>query len=107
LTELVDRPMCGGPCGADTEGELMSYNDWTREYHLTPRGWINGTSTHRDSVRGAEVARPDDAVETWEEHGDQHSGWSREMRASRLIWFDAQRSEDARDAMRGRLLSPF
>ena len=63
----------------------MSYDDWTREYQLTPRGWINGTYRHHDGIRGAEVTRPDDAVETWEEHGDQHSGWSRETRTSRLI----------------------
>lgn len=35
----------------------MSADDWLQEYHLTPHGWIEGTSTSFGH-RGKNVERP-------------------------------------------------
>src|SRR5438132_373586 len=75
----------------------MSCDDWDQEYHLTPRGWKTGSSKHYGRV-DHEAPRPPDAVETWEQHASQTSGWSREIRMQRLIWHDPaireERSEE-------------
>src|SRR5207253_233607 len=62
----------------------MADDDWDQEYHLTPRGWMTGSAKHYGRV-GHEAPRPPDAVETWEQHTSEASGWSREIRMQRLI----------------------
>ena len=46
--------------------------NWLRtmliDYHLAPDGWVKGTERHFRRVVGREVARPQNAVETWEDH---------------------------------------
>lgn len=54
----------------------MSFDDYKVEYHLTSHGWISGTTRFFDAIQGGEVARPDDAVETWLRHETQRSGFS-------------------------------
>lgn len=53
----------------------MAYDRWSREYHLTPHGWLRGTYTFFGKVQGAPVARPEDAGETWTEECEQASGF--------------------------------
>ena len=48
----------------DPEEEFPGSVDWTREYHLTPKGWVNGTYKYYGKVPGKGVARPSEAVET-------------------------------------------
>src|SRR5438132_373587 len=75
-------------------------------YHLTPRGWKTGSSKHYGRV-DHEAPRPPDAVETWEQHASQTSGWSREIRMQRLIWHDPAIREEDRKALRSKFQSPF
>src|SRR2546428_8923843 len=84
----------------------MSCDDWDQEYHLTPRGWKTGSSKHSGRV-DHEAPRPWDAVETWEQHASQASGWSREIRMQRLIWQDPAIREEDRKALRSKFQSPF
>ncbi len=84
----------------------MSVDNWDQEHHLTPRGWISGSSRYYGRV-DSEVPRPDDAVETWEEHCEQRSAWSSEDRSHRLIWHDPAVSQADRDALRARFPSPY
>ena len=75
----------------------MAYDNLDQEYHLTPRGWITGSSKYVGKV-DSEVLRLDDAVETWNQHCDQASGWSREYKTVELIWHDPAKSEAERNA---------
>ena len=56
----------------------MAADDHRVEYHLTPTGWVKGTSRTFGRINGEERPRPVDAVETWEEHIFQRSTWSRD-----------------------------
>ena len=85
----------------------MSYDDWRQEYHLTPRGWVKGTYRYYDKVQGDPVPRPTEAVETWEEHCTQASGWSHEDYAYREIWHDPDWSLKDRSALHGKSPPPW
>lgn len=50
--------------------KLWSYS---REYHLTPRGWMEGTCILCDKVQGKEVIRPGATVITMVGHKDSQS----------------------------------
>jgi hypothetical protein len=84
----------------------MSCDDWDQEYHLTPRGWMTGSSKHYGRV-DQKAPRPPDAVETWEQHASQTSGWSREIRMQRLVWHNPAIREEDRKALRSKFQSPF
>jgi hypothetical protein len=52
----------------------MSFDNFEVEYHLTPKGWIEGSrwylgAKHRD------VPPPKNRVETWRRHSEQSSQW--------------------------------
>jgi len=64
------------------------------EFHLTPGGWVRGTTRFFNNVQGEEVARPPDAVETCELHVYQASPWSKEERSWRQVW-KLEQSSDA------------
>ena len=85
----------------------MAFDQWTEEQHLTPDGWVKGTSTHFGKVTSGEVTRPADAVETWKEDAYQKSGWGREEASHRCIWYDSSKSEAERDRLRALFPSPF
>jgi hypothetical protein len=87
--------------------EAMSYDSWDQEYHLTPKGWVDGTYKYYGEAQGGEVARPSDAVETWNEHGSQASGWSSEYRTHSMIWHEPAMTEADRKALRSKFPSPF
>lgn len=85
----------------------MAEENSTREYHLTPNGWVSGTYTNFNTVYGDEVGRPTDAIETWIERCYQRSGWSPEEYTQKIVWHDPTCSETERDSVRRRLPSPF
>jgi hypothetical protein len=84
----------------------MSYDNWDQEWHLTPQGWIRGSSTYFGRV-DSEVPRPADAIETWEQHCDQASGWSREYKTNKQVWHNPDTSEADRDVLRAKFPKPF
>ncbi|MGH7514771.1 MAG: hypothetical protein ACREOQ_17840 [Gemmatimonadales bacterium] len=64
----------------------MAVDRWTLEYHLTPKGWVVGTSTFFDKVEDPAVPRPSDAVETWIEKHYQKSAFSKEEVSFNRTW---------------------
>lgn len=76
----------------------MAYDRYEVEYHLTPAGWVAGTTS--DMGREEKVDPPSDRVETWLYRMKQSSGWSPEDRDWRLIWTHPTMSSDARIALR-------
>lgn len=62
--------------------EEMSYDSYTQEIHLTPRGWIEGTASYNKEP----VSRPSDAVETWRKKVEQSSGYTTEDIQWDLVW---------------------
>lgn len=85
----------------------MSADDWSDEYHLTPNGWVKGTSKYFRKVQGEDVPRPPSAVETWEEHCNQRSMWSGDDYSYELLWRDTNVPEAEGVALRERFPSPF
>lgn len=83
----------------------MSADDVTFEFHLTPAGWVEGTSLSYG--HGTPQPRPADAVETWLEHQTQSSIFSPTYCSRRRIWVDEAVPEEERDALRSRFPSPF
>ena len=55
----------------------MSYDDYEREYHLTPNGWVTGRYWYFGKSE-KEVAPPSDRLLTVKKSVTQSSGWSRE-----------------------------
>jgi hypothetical protein len=84
----------------------MSADNWLQEYHLTPRGWIEGTSTSYGRVEKT-VERPSDAVETWTEHLTQSSMYSPTYSSKKLIWTSPDHTQEERDAIRAQFKEPF
>lgn len=83
----------------------MSADDVTFEFHLTPMGWVDGTT--RSYGRGTASPRPADAVETWEEHQTQSSVFAPTYCSRRCVWADEAVPQAERDALRSRFPSPF
>lgn len=83
----------------------MSADDITFEFHLTPEGWVNGTSLSYG--HGAAKPRPTEAVETWLEHQTQSSVFSPTYCTHKCIWVDETVPQGKRDALRSRFPSPF
>jgi hypothetical protein len=54
----------------------MSVDNYKYECHLTPNGWVSGSSWSYDQLQGKEKERPNDAVETWLRHETQSSAYS-------------------------------
>ena len=63
------------------------FDNYSTEHHLTPDGWVYGTSRYFGNVQGEEVERLQNAVETWEHRVTQASGWSREDHRTRRLWY--------------------
>jgi hypothetical protein len=82
----------------------MSADDLRIEFHLTPQGWSEGTQLFFG--HGERKPRPADAVETWEEHQTQSSGFSPTYCSHRLVWDDGS-PQASRDALRAKFRSPF
>lgn len=78
----------------------MSVDRTAREYHLTPEGWIQGSYSYYGKVQGEEVARPQNAVETWTLESEQSSIYSQDVYQWVLIWHDSSMPEEERERIR-------
>jgi hypothetical protein len=85
----------------------VEYDHWTQQYHLTPSGWQKGTYRFFGKIRGDEIPRPVEAVETWEQGCKQASGWSREEYKQCFVWSSSEVSDDEKIALPERFKSPF
>ena len=83
----------------------MAYDRYSIEYHLTPRGWIEGTTTYFGTV-DREVALPADRVETWLKDVEQSSGWSPEDVSWSRTWRDPTKTDDEIKALRAKFPAP-
>lgn len=84
----------------------MASDDLETEYHLTPRGWIEGTERFFGKVQREEVERPADAIETWVHKIYQRSEWSREERSWHCIWYNPSFEENERKERRSEFPKP-
>ena len=74
-------------------------------YHLTPRGWIAGST---DSMWGnSTIEPPTDRVETWEHDIYQSSGYSPEERSWDMVWSSPDVSTEDRNALHEKFPHPL
>ena len=85
----------------------MADDDVLTEFHLTPAGWVEGTTRYFKAIAGKEVERPETAVETWKHHIYQRSMWSEEQRSEKLTWHATDVSEAERQALHVRFPRPW
>lgn len=85
----------------------MVHDDVRTEYHLTPEGWVTGTHRYFGRISGNVVARPRNAVETWEYRLFQPTIYEAKQLSTAMLWHDESVSETERDALRDRFVSPF
>jgi len=64
----------------------MAADDCSTEYHLTPKGWVIGTSYFFSNVNGKEIAPPIDRVLTLVGRTFQRSAWSPDERSLSEQW---------------------
>jgi hypothetical protein len=83
----------------------MAYDRYSIEYHLTPRGWIEGTTTYF-SATDHKAAPPFDRVETWLKDVEQSSGWSREDVSWSRIWQDSTKTAEEIKTLRAKFPPP-
>jgi hypothetical protein len=75
-------------------------------YHLTHRGWIEGTVDSMWSDLNRTVEPPTDCVETWKHKLYQSSGYSREENSWFMVWFNPDVSEEERKALHAKFPHP-
>lgn len=63
----------------------MAVDDLKTEYHLTPNGWVTGTSYFFGKTK-KEMPRPSDAILTMVDHTYQSSRWSAEENSWTERW---------------------
>jgi hypothetical protein len=85
----------------------MAADHWSIEYHLTPDGWVSGTSKTFSKVDGKEIPRPANAVETWEEDCYQRSMWSGDEYSYKMLWSDHSVPEETRRELRNKFPNKF
>lgn len=71
----------------------MAADDYKRHFHLTPGGWIGGSRWFFNKLQ-VDLARPADALATFELHIRQRSEWSSENRDWTRIWKADGASDD-------------
>jgi len=84
----------------------MSADHYQREYHLTPNGWVPGTSRYYGKIQGEEIPRPDDAVGTWLYDEKQSHSFSRPDISFTMIWQNDRVSKDTIVELRRRFSDP-
>lgn len=77
----------------------MSFDKTTDEWHLTPNGWVAGSS-YVYNVAQNHVAPPPDRVETWDRNMVQSSAFSSEDVSWNLKWKSPKHSQEERDRIR-------
>jgi hypothetical protein len=80
----------------------MSYDSYTLELHLTPRGWEHGTASYGNEP----VARPADAVETWLKTSEQSSGYAPPINDWQPVWTSDAVSAEELAALRSKFPHP-
>jgi hypothetical protein len=71
-------------------------------YHLTPTGWITGSSSDDKPPQGIGPT-PDGRVETWLEESISHdSGWRTVRQIWKPLWASTDYSEEERKRLRAR-----
>ncbi|MCK4947706.1 MAG: hypothetical protein KAR07_10225 [Spirochaetes bacterium] len=84
----------------------MAVDDLEIEYHLTSRGWVEGTHKFFGNVDGEKIESPQDTVETWVKNIYQRSGWSGEEISWKCIWVDSKMDEKKRNELRNEFPKP-
>ena len=84
----------------------MAADDYSTEYHLTPDGWVKG-SERFFSRPHKEVERPQNAVETWEDHATQSSIYSDDYHHVKMLWHDESVPKSERDGLHAKFKRPF
>ena len=74
------------------------WDETTHEYHLTPSGWVEGTSFYFGELH-RRVERPADAVESWVRHMVQRHGFAEEKVEWRRRWRRESVSDDEVQAL--------
>jgi len=85
----------------------MAADDLKTERHLTPSGWVAGTSRFFGTVQGDEVERPSDAVATFIDQIYQRSEWSAEERRHWLEWKAPDVSAEVYEALLDKFPAPW
>lgn len=70
----------------------MAIGKIVTEYHLTPGGWVQGTTRSPGQNQEVAAERPADALETVVLEQVQQSPWSREEISWRYQWVSPQAS---------------
>jgi len=78
----------------------------SQEFHLTPMGWVSGTSREFGTVRGDPVERPPDTIETWLEELVIPYLYCADVYSWTMIWQDASLSEPERKKVRNQFPKP-
>lgn len=78
------------------------------EYHLTPNGWVAGTSYFLNAkLEDKTVFPPSDRVETWARDMTQLDPRSPEQVSWWCMWISADHSEEHREALRKKYGKPY
>jgi hypothetical protein len=73
----------------------MSYDQHEIEYHLTPSGWVVGTTSYGTD----KIERPPETVETWLKKVEHSSGYAMEDIGWDLLWVSESVSHEERAAL--------
>ena len=81
----------------------MGYDSTYTEYHLTPRGWVEGSWAANKQPQSTSPP-PEDRIETWIEKETTHDTYiSKPTREWKLIWASPDYSEEERKKMRANI----
>lgn len=75
-------------------------------HHLTPRGWIEGSTDSMWTAHNRTVEPPSDRVETWKYKVYQSSAYSPEQRTWSRVWVSPNVTEEETKALHSRYPDP-
>ncbi len=78
----------------------------SQEFHLTPKGWISGTSWNFKTIQGEPIDRPVNSIETWLEEMVQPNLFCSDIYSWTLIWFDRSMTDSERRKVRKKFPKP-
>jgi hypothetical protein len=78
----------------------MSADKTTHEWHLTPKGWVEGTFSIYDVAQAPGIVEPpSDRVETWVRNMTQSSSFSKEYVTWECVWHSPNYSREEREKL--------
>jgi|SRR5580704_3196160 hypothetical protein len=80
----------------------MSYDSYTREYHLTRSGWVPGTASYDTD----KVERPVDTVETWLQKVQHSSPYALQDIDWERLWVSDTVSSEERASLNSKFAHP-